>query len=241
MLFRKSKEFFDYETNDILPKHIAIMMDGNGRWATKRGLPRTSGHYAGMKTMREIIKACHQLDIKFVTLYAFSTENWTRPEEEVKYLIQLPKLFFQNEIIDEINRQNIQIRYIGDISEFPKEIHNIMQKSVEMTQTNNGMIVNFAMNYGAKADIIQAIKNCISNNDNPNEITEEVFNSYLFTNGTPDPDLIIRTSGEMRLSNFLLWESSQSELWFTKTLWPDFNKDLLVSAIKEYQVRKLKN
>ena len=238
MLFKKTKAHSEQELNYIVPDHIAIMMDGNGRWAKKRGLPRTSGHYAGMTTMREIIRNCHQLRIKYLTLYAFSTENWTRPEEEVNYLINLPKLFFQGEVLDELQRENIQIRYIGDITKFPKSIQNIMEESKEMTQKNTGMIINFAMNYGGRADIIQAIQNCINEKHNPSEITEELFESYLHTKGCPTPDLIIRTSGEKRLSNFLLWQSERSELWFTETLWPDFNKELLVSAIMEYQERK---
>ncbi|MFC7681829.1 isoprenyl transferase [Paenibacillus sp. GCM10028914] len=239
MLFKKSNHTIPEEVlMETIPEHIAIMMDGNGRWAKKRGLPRTSGHYAGMNTMREIIRNCHELKVKYLTLYAFSTENWTRPEEEVNYLIHLPKLFFQKETIDEIKRGNMQIRYIGDTTKFPKAIQDIMQESVEMTQMNTGMIINFAMNYGGKADIIQAIQHCLQDNIDLSEMTEEIFESYLYTKGCPAPDLIIRTSGEKRLSNFLLWQSAQAELWFTETLWPDFNRDLLVSAIAEYKERK---
>lgn len=179
MTFINSK----YELKDIYPDHIAIMMDGNGRWATKRGLPRTSGHYAGMLTMREIIRNSHQLNIKYLALYAFSTENWTRPKEEVNYLVHLPKLFFQDEIIDELIEANVQIRYIGDITKFPESIMRIMQESTERTKKNTGMVVvNFAMNYGGRAEITQAIRNCIREFTNTSQITEEIFETYLFTN-----------------------------------------------------------
>lgn len=168
----------------------------------------------------------------------FQLKTGTRPEEEVNYLVQLPKLFFRDEIIDELIRGNMQVRYIGDLSKFPESIQDIMRKSVEMTQMNTGMIINFAMNYGGKADIIQAIQKCIEDHPDSNEITEEIIESYLYTNGCPAPDLIIRTSGEKRLSNFLLWQSAQSELWFTDTLWPDFNQHLLITAIEDYRERK---
>jgi undecaprenyl diphosphate synthase len=222
--------------NDL--DHIAIMMDGNGRWATKRGLPRTAGHYAGMIAMRDIIRACYEKNIKCLTLYAFSTENWTRPDEEVNYLVNLPKLFFQNDIINELVRNNIQIRYIGDISRFPKSVHDIFKKTLEMTDKNTGMILNFAMNYGGRAEIIQAIKNYIKDYKVEKELSEELFEEYLYTKDCGAPDLIIRTSGEQRLSNFLLWQSAKAELWFTKTFWPDFNESLLQEAINDYKGRK---
>lgn len=181
---------------NIVPEHMAIMMDGNGRWASKRGLPRTAGHYAGMMAMREVIRHCDGLNIKCLTLYAFSTENWTRPEEEVNYLINLPKLFFKNEIMNELSKNNIRIRFIGDLSRFPSEIQEIMQKAVDITRVNSGMIVNFAMNYGGKADIIQAIKNCIQDGINHQELSEEIFQSYLYTKEWSEPELILRTSGD---------------------------------------------
>lgn len=228
----------EVDSESFVPDHIAIMMDGNGRWAAKRGLPRTSGHYTGMMKMREAIRNCQQLGIKFLTLYAFSTENWIRPEEEVKYLVHLPKLFFQSEIINELNEANIQIRYIGDISKFPQSIQKIMLESSEMTKRNTGMVVNFAMNYGGRSEIIQTLKNCILEGRHSSQITEEIFEANLYTKDCPAPDIIIRTSGEQRLSNFLLWQSAQAEFWFTEKYWPDFSGDLLRSAIKDCYVRR---
>lgn len=226
---------------DLAPNHIAIMMDGNGRWATKRGLPRSMGHYAGMKTMRKIIKSSSKLNIKCLTLYAFSTENWSRPVDEVDYLVNLPKLFFQEETINELVENKVRIQYIGDISRFPKEIQDIMNETVELTKENSGMTVHFAMNYGGRSEIIRAVKNYLKDNEAVrSELTEEVFETYLYTNEYSAPDLLIRTSGEQRLSNFMLWQSAKSELWFTKTLWPDFNEKLLRSAIFEYRNRKAK-
>lgn len=226
---------------DLAPNHIAIMMDGNGRWATKRGLPRSMGHYAGMKTMRKIIKSSSKLNIKCLTLYAFSTENWSRPVDEVDYLVNLPKLFFQEETINELVENKVRIQYIGDISRFPKEIQDIMNETVELTKENSGMTVHFAMNYGGRSEIIRAVKNYLKDNEAVrSELTEEVFESYLYTNEYSAPNLLIRTSGEQRLSNFLLWQSAKSELWFTKTLWPDFNEELLRSAIIEHRNRKAK-
>ncbi|MEQ7054208.1 isoprenyl transferase [Paenibacillaceae sp. P-4] len=220
-----------------IPEHIAIMMDGNGRWATKRGLPRTAGHYAGMKAMREAIRNCRAMGIKCVTLYAFSTENWKRPEEEVNYLIHLPKLFFQDDMIQELVANNICIRFIGDLSRLPDSIQDIMQRAVELTADHKGMIVNFAMNYGGKADIIQAIQRCIRDGIDYEDITEENFQALLYTNEWSEPELVIRTSGERRLSNFLLWQSAKSELMFIDSLWPDFNEAHLKQAILEYQKR----
>lgn len=238
MFLKKLKKEPSVELSSNVPDHIAIMMDGNGRWATKRGLPRTAGHYAGMQTMRETIRNCYKLKIQYLTLYAFSTENWTRPEEEVNYLISLPQLFFQQEVINELVNNNVRVRFIGDLIQFPDHIQDVMQKAYDLTKMNTGMIVNFAMNYGGKADIIQAIKNYLQDSKDYEELDEETFESYLYTKDCPSPDLVIRTSGEQRLSNFLLWQSAKSELWFTKTLWPDFNLNSLKEAILEYQERK---
>lgn len=220
-----------------IPEHIAIMMDGNGRWATKRGLPRTAGHYAGMKAMREAIRNCSAAGIKCVTLYAFSTENWKRPEEEVNYLVHLPKLFFQDEVIEELVANNISIRFIGDLSRFPASVQEIMHNAIELTANHTGMIVNFAMNYGGKSDIVQAIQRCIQEGIPYEDITAENFQAMLYTKEWSEPDLVIRTSGERRLSNFLLWQSAKSELMFIDSLWPDFNEAHLKQAIVEYQER----
>ncbi|TCZ79293.1 isoprenyl transferase [Paenibacillus albiflavus] len=239
LFFKKSPKESTYDQFDIIPEHIAIMMDGNGRWATRKGMPRTAGHYAGMQSMRETIRNCYTLKIKYLTLYAFSTENWARPIEEVNYLVSLPQLFFQDEILSELISHNVQVKFIGNLSRFPESIQDIMQKAKDLTSMNTGMVLNFAMNYGGKAEIIQAIKRYAEENQNIEELDEDLFEKYLYTKDCPSPDLIIRTSGEHRLSNFLLWQSAKSELWFTKTLWPDFDLYALKEAISVYQSRKL--
>ncbi|MGC5773978.1 isoprenyl transferase [Paenibacillus pabuli] len=228
--------------NGLIPKHIAIMMDGNGRWATRRGLPRSAGHYAGMQTMRETISMCHKNGITSLTLYAFSTENWKRPKEEVDYIISLVVEFVQDATVQELNQNNIKVHFIGDISRFPEETQEAMHKVVKLTQANSGMAVYFAMNYGGKNDIVQAIKSYIEvnieQNKDTSEISEAEFETFLYTGLNPAPDLLIRTSGEKRLSNFLLWQAAYSELWFTDVMWPDFNEQLLYESIRDYQQRK---
>ncbi|WP_236013331.1 isoprenyl transferase [Paenibacillus glycanilyticus] len=222
--------------NYKIPKHIAIMMDGNGRWARRKGLPRSAGHYAGMQTMRQTISMCHKIGIGTLTLYAFSTENWKRPKDEVEYIIGLVGEFVQESNIRDLNENNIRVDFIGDISKFPEETQKAMNKVSNQTQGNTGLQVYFAMNYGGKSDILQAVKSIVSTK-NSDEITEELFEQYLYTSQSPSPDLLIRTSGEKRLSNFLLWQSAYSELWFTNEMWPDFNEELLYTAILDYQNR----
>ncbi|MEW4426798.1 polyprenyl diphosphate synthase [Paenibacillus pabuli] len=226
--------------NGNLPKHIAMMMDGNGRWATRRGLPRSAGHYAGMQTMRETIGMCHRNGIASLTLYAFSTENWKRPKEEVDYIISLVVEFVQDTTVQELNQHGIKINFIGDISRFPFETQEAMRKVVELTDANSGMNVYFAMNYGGKSDIVQAVKLCIEENKNVPDISEQDLEKFLYTGQNPAPDLLIRTSGEKRLSNFLLWQVAYAELWFTDVMWPDFNEQLLYEAMLDYQQRKLR-
>jgi undecaprenyl diphosphate synthase len=235
----KSKLNKSIDWNSHLPKHIAIMMDGNGRWATRRGLPRTAGHYAGMQTMRETISMCHKNGIDSLTLYAFSSENWKRPKEEVDYIISLVVQFVQDATVQDLNENNIKVNFIGDISRFPNETQEAIRKVVSITKSNNGMSVFFAMNYGGKSEIIQAIKSYIESNNNTLEILEEEFEKFLYTGQNPSPDLLIRTSGEKRLSNFLLWQAAYTELWFTDVMWPDFfNEELFYQAILDYQIRK---
>ncbi|NUU77746.1 isoprenyl transferase [Paenibacillus xylanilyticus] len=226
--------------NGYLPKHIAIMMDGNGRWATRRGLPRSAGHYAGMQTMRETISMCHRNGIASLTLYAFSTENWKRPKEEVDYIINLVIEFVEDATVLELNQNNIKVEFIGDISKFPLDTQEAMRKVVDLTQANSGMTVYFAMNYGGKSDIVQAIKLCVEEHNDVSKISEAEFEKFLYTGHNPAPDLLIRTSGEKRLSNFLLWQAAYAELWFTDVMWPDFNEQLLYAAIHDYQQRKLR-
>ncbi|MDF2591953.1 MAG: uppS2 [Clostridia bacterium] len=223
-----------------LPKHIAIIMDGNGRWASKRALPRVFGHKAGMEALREAVKGCSDLGVKILTVYAFSTENWNRPTDEVSFLMNLLIEYMRKEI-NELNKNNVKVKILGDISGLPKVTREEVEKAVSLTENNEGIQFNIALNYGSRAEIICACKKIAEEfkegKISSEEITEELISEYLFTKGDIDPDLIIRTSGEKRLSNFLLWQSAYSELIFVEEMWPDFNKQLLERAILEYQNR----
>jgi undecaprenyl diphosphate synthase len=215
-------------------------MDGNGRWAHRRGLPRVAGHHAGMKKVREVIRACDDLGISCLTLYAFSTENWKRPEGEVEFLMRLPEEFFRTEI-DELVERGVRVRFIGDTTRLPSFTQETVRKTLERTRENQGMTVIFALNYGGRAEVVTAAKafaaEVASGLATPDSLTEASFASYLETDGVPDPDLVIRTSGEIRLSNFLIWQAAYAELWFSDVLWPDFNRELLHRAIEDYQGR----
>lgn len=223
-----------------IPKHIGIIMDGNGRWAKNKMLPRSLGHKAGVETIREIVKECNKLDVKYLTLYAFSTENWKRPKEEVNTLMKLLVEYLKKEI-DELHSQNVVVRYIGDISKLPiicqQELHNAYNK----TKDNKGLVLNLALNYGGRTEIVHAIKEMIIKVQNGEigieSIDENAFSRFLYTKGIPDPDIIIRTAGEQRLSNFLLWQCAYSEFWYTNIKWPDFKKEHLNKAIYDYQNR----
>ncbi|WP_330375482.1 isoprenyl transferase [Inediibacterium massiliense] len=225
---------------DHLPKHIAIIMDGNGRWAKKRGLPRSAGHKAGVEALREIIKTCSNLHIQHLTLYAFSTENWKRPKEEVSALMQL-LIYYLKQEVSELHKNNVKIRTIGDIQKLPKAAIEEIEASVELTKNNTGLVVNIALNYGGRDEIIHAVKKiCKEVKENRikiEEIDEHMIEEFLYTKGLPDPDLLIRPSGELRISNFLLWQIAYSEFWFSNIFWPDFNKDALMKAILDYQKR----
>lgn len=223
-----------------LPKHIAIIMDGNGRWASKRALPRVFGHKAGMEALRGVVKGCSDMGIKILTVYAFSTENWNRPTDEVSYLMNLLIEYMRKEI-NELNKNNVKVKILGDISGLPKVTREEVEKAVSLTENNQGIQFNIALNYGSRAEIINACKKIAEEfkegKISSEEITEDLISEYLFTEGDIDPDLIIRTSGEKRLSNFLLWQSAYSELIFVEEMWPDFNKKHLENAILEYQNR----
>ena len=223
-----------------LPKHIAIIMDGNGRWASKRALPRVFGHKAGMEALRVVVKACSDMKIKILTVYAFSTENWNRPTDEVSYLMNLLIEYMRKEI-NELNRNNVKVKILGDLSALPQITKQEVEKAVSLTENNNGMQFNIALNYGGRAEIINACKmiaeDLKEDKISKEQITEDLISNYLFTAGDIEPDLIIRTSGEKRLSNFLLWQSAYSELVFVEEMWPDFNKNRLEKAIQEYQNR----
>ncbi|MBD1371476.1 isoprenyl transferase [Hazenella sp. IB182357] len=223
-----------------LPKHIAIITDGNGRWAKKRGLPRTAGHAAGMKKVREIIRAADELGIQVLTYYSFSTENWKRPQDEVDYLMKLPIEFLKTDL-NELIKRNVKVQMLGEKSKTPSETQKALEEFEEKTKHNSGLILNFAINYGSRSEMISAMKQMINDvqqgHIKPDDVTEDLMDSYLFTKDIPDPDLVIRTSGEIRISNFLLWQIAYSELCFTDTLWPDFDAEAFFQAIEDFQHR----
>lgn len=226
-----------------LPSHISIIMDGNGRWAKKRSLPRVAGHFEGMQTVKKITRFANEVGIKTLTLYAFSTENWKRPKKEVDYLMKLPEEFlgtFLPELID----QNVQVQMMGNHDVLPEHTIRAIKRAVKQTSHNDGLILNFALNYGSRDEIAQSVKQIVNKVQDgiisSNEITEELISSHLMTKELSDPDLLIRTSGEIRLSNFMLWQLAYTEFWFTDTLWPDFDEDCLMEAIENYQRRNRK-
>ncbi|MEK4253024.1 MULTISPECIES: isoprenyl transferase [Ureibacillus] len=225
---------------EVIPSHIAIIMDGNGRWAKKRAMPRIAGHHEGMKTVRKIARVADDLGVKVLTLYAFSTENWKRPKSEVEFLMSLPEKFL-NDFLPEIMERNIRVQMIGEKEGLPEHTKKALNKALEKTKNNTGLILNFAMNYGSRAEIVNAIKKMMIDVQegtlNFDSITEETMNQYLMTSHLPEPDLLIRTSGEVRLSNFMLWQLAYTEFWFTDTLWPDFNEETFLEAIQAYQKR----
>jgi len=223
-----------------IPKHIAIIMDGNGRWAKERNLPRALGHKAGVEAIRRIVKECNKLGVKYLTLYAFSTENWNRPLKEVDSLMKLLVEYLKNEF-EELNANDVVINSIGNISKLPKICREELNNAYEKTKNNKGLTLNLALNYGGRNEIVEAVKeinsDLLSKKLSINEITEDLISKYMYTKEMPDPDLIIRPSGELRLSNFLLWQSAYSEFWFSNINWPDFHEDQLKCAIADYQKR----
>ncbi len=226
--------------NEVIPVHLAIIMDGNGRWASKRGLPRSAGHREGANTLKRIVKVCNDIGIKYLTAYAFSTENWTRPKEEVDALMSLLLEFLKN-ADDELAGKNIKIRIIGETNGLTSEIKREILRTTEKTMNNTGLTLVIALNYGSRTEIANAVArigwDIARGSIKPSEINEELLSNYLYTAGIPDPDLVIRPSGEHRLSNFLLWQTSYSEFWYSDILWPDFSKKYLLEAIEEYQRR----
>ncbi|MGJ8632938.1 MAG: isoprenyl transferase [Luteolibacter sp.] len=221
-------------------QHIAIIMDGNGRWAKQRGLPRAEGHRAGAESVREVMDACKEMDIKYLTLYAFSSENWSRPEAEIEALMTLLDHFL-DEKAEELDKQNVRLQAIGQIDRLPQSTRERLTRIQEHTKDNDSMTLVLALSYGAREEITQAAKNiaqaAIDGKITPEEITNDLFASHLYTAGIPDPDLLIRTSGEMRISNFLLWQISYSELFIVKKMWPDFRQGDLFAAVEEYKKR----
>lgn len=224
----------------IIPAHIAIIMDGNGRWAKKRFMPRLFGHKYGVETVRTVVKHCNNIGVKYLTLYAFSTENWNRPTDEVNGLMDLLVTYLRSEL-DELHENGVKVNFIGYLEDMPSQAKAEMQRSMEKTAFNQGLTLNLALNYGGRDEIrrgVQAIAQQVKlGNLNPEDITDEVISNNLYTAGQSDPDLIIRTSGEIRVSNFLLWQLAYSEFYFTEVLWPDFNEKELDKAIEVYNQR----
>jgi undecaprenyl diphosphate synthase len=221
---------------DRLPQHIAVIMDGNGRWAAQRHLPRVEGHRAGIDSVRDIVETSARLGIKVLTLYAFSVENWKRPVTEVSTLMTLLKRYLRLEL-NTLLRNNIRFHVIGREEELAPDIRRELEVAEEKTSVNTGMLFNIALNYGGRAEIVEAAKRLIASGARADEVDEQRFADFLYTAGQPDPDLLIRTSGEMRVSNFLLWQIAYAEIWVTDTLWPDFRKKDLLEAILAYQKR----
>lgn len=226
--------------NSSLPQHIAIILDGNGRWAKKRGLPRTAGHQEGAMNVREITKLCANIGIKALTVYAFSTENWKRPDEEVKFLMKLPIKFF-NEFAPELVENNIRLKVIGNVEELPIDLQQKVLEISELTKNNTKMTLTIALNYGSQDEIkqaVQAIATDVKNGQlNVEDINEDVIDQHLMTSDLPPLDLMIRTSGELRISNYLLWQLAYAELYFTSIAWPDFKEEQLYEALLDYQKR----
>lgn len=224
-----------------MPRHIAIIMDGNGRWAQRQRLSRMEGHRRGLEAAQAVVKACEELGIRILTLYAFSKENWRRPRKEVNALMRLLQKRLQQER-EELLKRNLRLNILGDLEDLPTSIRELLAETVEMTRLKDGLVVNLALSYGGRSEIVAAVRTIIADIEadriTKDDITPETFSSYLYTRDLPDPDLLIRTSGELRISNFLLWQIAYTELYFTTTLWPDFGKKELIRACRAYQDRE---
>lgn len=220
-----------------LPRHVAIIMDGNGRWARARGLPRLAGHQAGTRNIRHILEAAVEFGLEVLTLWAFSTENWGRPEQEVRGLLRLLEETIQREL-PRLQEQGVQIRHTGRLDRLPPRLQEQVRRALEATAHNRRIILNVAFDYGGRADILQAVRHILADGIPPEQVDEALFRRYLWTGDLPDPDLIIRTSGEYRLSNFMLWQGAYAELYITPTLWPDFTREDLAAALRDYASRE---
>jgi undecaprenyl diphosphate synthase len=232
------EEATDQSSTELkIPYHLAIIMDGNGRWAKERGLPRLAGHRAGTENLRRILRACADLGIKTLTIYAFSTENWVRPESEVRGLMSILERVIDREL-KELDANGVQIRHVGRLNGVSERLQRKIQHALEMTAHNDRLILNVAFNYGGRAELVDAIRQMVADGIPPEQVDEATVSRYLYTGGQPDPDLIIRTSGEMRVSNFLLWQGAYSEYYVTPTYWPDFGPEELIKALKHYGRRE---
>lgn len=238
--FRRTKERSPQVDRSALPRHVAIIMDGNGRWAQKRGLSRKAGHAAGAETFRTIATFAKELGLEYLTVYAFSTENWKRPADEVSSIMALLEKYL-HEAIDTMARDKVKMAFFGDLSPLSEKLRTLCHETEEISKGYDGCQVNICLNYGGRDELLRAARafalDCAAGRADPNHLTEEVFGRYLFSAGVPDPDLIIRPSGEVRVSNFLLWQSAYSEFYFTDVLWPDFSKEDLLRALADYQRR----
>ncbi len=219
-----------------VPTHVAIIMDGNGRWALKRGLPRLAGHRAGTENLRRIITACVEFGVKFLTIYAFSTENWGRPREEVQGLMHILEDVIDKELA-ELNKEGVQLRHIGRLERLAPKLQEKVLAAVDLTRDNSRLVLNVAFNYGGRDELVCAVQKIINDGIKADEVNVDVINRYLFTAGVPDPDLIIRTSGELRVSNFMIWQGAYSEWYVTPTYWPDFDKEEYRKALDTYGQR----
>jgi undecaprenyl diphosphate synthase len=219
-----------------IPTHVAIIMDGNGRWALSRGLPRLAGHRAGTENLRRIITACVEFGVKYLTIYAFSTENWGRPREEVEGLMHILEDVIDREL-GELNQEGVQLRHIGRLERLAPKLQKKVLEAIDLTKGNDRLVLNVAFNYGGRDEIVFAIQKMIKDGIKPEEVTSDLIGTYLFTAGVPDPDLIIRTSGELRVSNFLIWQGAYSEWYVTSVYWPDFNKEEFRKALDTYAKR----
>ncbi|MBI5838512.1 MAG: isoprenyl transferase [Chloroflexi bacterium] len=219
-----------------IPQHVAIIMDGNGRWAISRGLPRLAGHKAGTENLRRVIRATVEFGIKYLTIYAFSTENWGRPPEEVKGLMYILEDVIDREL-NELNKEGVQLRHIGRLEQLAPTLQEKVLDAIDVTKNNDRLILNIAFNYGGRDEIVQAIQRMMKDGVPPEKVTDDLVGQYLYTAGVPDPDLIIRTSGELRVSNFLIWQAAYSEWYITPTYWPDFDKDEYRRAIEAFAQR----
>lgn len=220
-----------------VPYHLAIIMDGNGRWARSRGLARLAGHRAGTENIRRILEGCVEYGIKVLTVYAFSTENWGRPDEEVRGIMRILEHTLDREL-PELHKNGVQLRHIGRLEGIPEELRQRVREAIELTRYNDRIILNVAFNYGGRTEILDAVRRIIERGVEPGRLDEDLFSQYLYTPGLPDPDLIIRTAGELRISNFLIWQGAYAEYYATPTYWPDFDKEELYRALLEYSRRE---
>jgi undecaprenyl diphosphate synthase len=233
----QSRDNQRYPPLERVPRHIGIIMDGNGRWARARGLPRSAGHRAGTENLRVVLRAAVEFGIQVLTIYAFSTENWGRSEGEIKALLSILERVIDREL-SELHEEGVQLRHIGHVEHLPQKLQQKVLDAVELTQDNQQLVLNVAFDYGGRAELVDAVRRIVADGVPVEQVDESLIDRYLYTVGLPDPDMIIRTSGEMRVSNFLIWQGAYAEFYVTPTLWPDFDKDELYKALEDYNCRE---